>query len=457
MARIKDDRVPTTPDEREKYFVSQMEKGEQLCTQGPEFAVEAALAFFRALRVYPSPVELIMISQNTVPEPVFKIAQPVLENPNIAPTGMSGQDAQCLLGTISHGCIMARSGEPSRSIRLWETSPHWAISHRYTFMLFSSPLLSLIADRLRGLFSTTRLPLALGNLERAQPLRTAMDASPKISTYVGMLSGCYWLPRRPIGNLHFARFPDPASWPTRWQALSRWRQSKIRLFPKCLPHGSHVAPIPTLPLPSPSTDGLSTRSVAQRRRRARERATTTHSSITLEPVIRRPANRVEHDAAEARLEPPTNPTIARHKENDVLIRVHPQRRCRATERGTTTLNSTTVLPVASSPAEHNVDQSRMEIATNPTVTTHHENDRNSSFLSPTTSDDREPAAAPTRSCLGFSIPHEYIYITSPSAGPSRFQFDFGGPTLHIPASGPPALSPPSSPNFEELRKHACRD
>jgi hypothetical protein len=42
-------------------------------SEGPEFAVEAALAFFRALRVYPSPVELIMIFQNTVPEPIFKV------------------------------------------------------------------------------------------------------------------------------------------------------------------------------------------------------------------------------------------------------------------------------------------------------------------------------------------------------------------------------------------------
>ncbi|KAI9429627.1 hypothetical protein F5148DRAFT_1372359 [Russula earlei] len=73
MARIKDDRVPTTPEEREKYFMLQVEKGEQLCAQGPDFAVEAALAFFRALRVYPSPVELIMIFQNTVPEPIFKM------------------------------------------------------------------------------------------------------------------------------------------------------------------------------------------------------------------------------------------------------------------------------------------------------------------------------------------------------------------------------------------------
>jgi mitochondrial import receptor subunit TOM20 len=34
MARIKDDRVPTTPEEREKYFMLQVEKGEQLCAGG---------------------------------------------------------------------------------------------------------------------------------------------------------------------------------------------------------------------------------------------------------------------------------------------------------------------------------------------------------------------------------------------------------------------------------------
>lgn len=73
MKSIKDDQVPTTPEEREKYFMAQVEKGETLCAQGPDFAIEAALAFFRALRVYPSPVELIMIFQNTVPEPIFKM------------------------------------------------------------------------------------------------------------------------------------------------------------------------------------------------------------------------------------------------------------------------------------------------------------------------------------------------------------------------------------------------
>lgn len=31
------------------------------------------MSFYRALRVYPSPVELIMIYQKTVPDPIFKV------------------------------------------------------------------------------------------------------------------------------------------------------------------------------------------------------------------------------------------------------------------------------------------------------------------------------------------------------------------------------------------------
>lgn len=51
------------------------------CCKGPDFAVEAALAFFRALRVYPSPVELIMIFQNTVPEFIFKVCGFLFSSP----------------------------------------------------------------------------------------------------------------------------------------------------------------------------------------------------------------------------------------------------------------------------------------------------------------------------------------------------------------------------------------
>ena len=37
------------------------------------FEVAAALHFYRALRVYPSPVDLIVVFQKTIPENIFKI------------------------------------------------------------------------------------------------------------------------------------------------------------------------------------------------------------------------------------------------------------------------------------------------------------------------------------------------------------------------------------------------
>ena len=44
---------------------------------GPTSYLPSALAFYRALRVYPSPVELIMIYQKTVPQPIFNVSAPV--------------------------------------------------------------------------------------------------------------------------------------------------------------------------------------------------------------------------------------------------------------------------------------------------------------------------------------------------------------------------------------------
>ncbi|KAG7447519.1 uncharacterized protein BT62DRAFT_986357 [Guyanagaster necrorhizus] len=53
--------------------MSQVAMGEQLALQGPDFQLPAALSFYRALRVYPSPVELMVIYEKTVPEPIFKM------------------------------------------------------------------------------------------------------------------------------------------------------------------------------------------------------------------------------------------------------------------------------------------------------------------------------------------------------------------------------------------------
>lgn len=93
LEQIKNEESPSTPDEKEAYFMSQVGMGEQLSVKGaflsnvetdsmrslmrvvlgPAFYLAAAMSFFRALRVYPSPVELIVIYQKTVPEPIFKV------------------------------------------------------------------------------------------------------------------------------------------------------------------------------------------------------------------------------------------------------------------------------------------------------------------------------------------------------------------------------------------------
>ncbi|XP_006456742.1 hypothetical protein AGABI2DRAFT_195752 [Agaricus bisporus var. bisporus H97] len=73
LEQVKSEHVPSTSEEKETYFMTQVSMGEQLASQGPSLHVPAAIAFYKALRVYPTPVELIMIYQKTVPEAIFKL------------------------------------------------------------------------------------------------------------------------------------------------------------------------------------------------------------------------------------------------------------------------------------------------------------------------------------------------------------------------------------------------
>ncbi|KAI5982614.1 hypothetical protein EDD15DRAFT_2180439, partial [Pisolithus albus] len=66
----KQEEVPTTHEEKEKYFMAQVAMDEWLSAKGPKFNLPAALCFYRALRVYPSPVEPIVIYEWTIPPPV---------------------------------------------------------------------------------------------------------------------------------------------------------------------------------------------------------------------------------------------------------------------------------------------------------------------------------------------------------------------------------------------------
>lgn len=58
---------PTSVEEKEAYFLEQVTQGETLGPD-PSQAIEAALAFYKGLKVYPQPGDLINIYDKTVPK-----------------------------------------------------------------------------------------------------------------------------------------------------------------------------------------------------------------------------------------------------------------------------------------------------------------------------------------------------------------------------------------------------
>ncbi|KAA8896027.1 mitochondrial outer membrane translocase complex, subunit Tom20 domain-containing protein [Sphaerosporella brunnea] len=69
---------PTDVEEKEAYFMTEVARGEALCAEGPDSAIEAALCFYRALKVYPQPSDLISIYDKTVPKPVLDLLAEML-------------------------------------------------------------------------------------------------------------------------------------------------------------------------------------------------------------------------------------------------------------------------------------------------------------------------------------------------------------------------------------------
>ncbi|EFY87566.1 mitochondrial import receptor subunit tom-20 [Metarhizium acridum CQMa 102] len=63
----KEEGFPTGVEEREAYFNEQVMSGEMLSSD-PSKAVESALAFYKGLKVYPAPGDLIKIYDSTVPK-----------------------------------------------------------------------------------------------------------------------------------------------------------------------------------------------------------------------------------------------------------------------------------------------------------------------------------------------------------------------------------------------------
>ncbi|CAG8578621.1 8821_t:CDS:2 [Paraglomus brasilianum] len=67
------EKFPTSIEDKEKYFLDQVAKGQELFDADKSGYEEAAIHLYKALKVYPSPLELIVFYQKTVPEAVFEL------------------------------------------------------------------------------------------------------------------------------------------------------------------------------------------------------------------------------------------------------------------------------------------------------------------------------------------------------------------------------------------------
>ncbi|EEQ89523.1 hypothetical protein RJZ56_006569 [Blastomyces dermatitidis] len=97
VAEAKAEGFPTDPDDKERFFMGQISRGEQLAADGSS-NFEAALAFYKALKVYPQPKDLIAIYDTTVPKDVLEIL-----------AEMVGQDTTLQLGSFTGGSTAGSS------------------------------------------------------------------------------------------------------------------------------------------------------------------------------------------------------------------------------------------------------------------------------------------------------------------------------------------------------------
>ncbi|KAF9986981.1 hypothetical protein BGZ65_005488 [Modicella reniformis] len=78
LASIKEDEFPSSMEEREKFCMAQLAAGEELFNQGSDGFPRAAICFYKALKVYPAPADLIMVYQKTIPPDVFTLVMNML-------------------------------------------------------------------------------------------------------------------------------------------------------------------------------------------------------------------------------------------------------------------------------------------------------------------------------------------------------------------------------------------
>lgn len=104
--------LPDGVQEREAFFMEQVATGEALFAQGPTYHVPAAIAFFKALKVYPAPVELVMIYQKAVPKEVFDLIMKLVTRD--AAVNGTGASKSAGLDEVDDDVDGKKSGEPKK-------------------------------------------------------------------------------------------------------------------------------------------------------------------------------------------------------------------------------------------------------------------------------------------------------------------------------------------------------
>lgn len=121
VAQAKEEGFPTDLEEKEAFFMGQVAKGEALCADsmfqvdlehdvaGPSTLtqwcylgsdpINAALAFYKALKVYPQPKDLISIYDKTVPKDILEILAEMIAMDNSLKLGSFTNDN----GMDNHG------------------------------------------------------------------------------------------------------------------------------------------------------------------------------------------------------------------------------------------------------------------------------------------------------------------------------------------------------------------
>jgi import receptor subunit TOM20 len=71
MQSLAEEPIPTDAASKEAYFMKQVTTAEQLAAI-PGSEIESALAFYRALAVYPNPTDILNVYQNSVPKHIYE-------------------------------------------------------------------------------------------------------------------------------------------------------------------------------------------------------------------------------------------------------------------------------------------------------------------------------------------------------------------------------------------------